>query len=339
MVRIRHGWLVAVIGLALPLATACKKDEKKSDTAAGDKADKATGDRMAEKPPAGSPSDDLALLPVDSELVFGINFAQVQQSSLWKQFVEPKLMSGDVAKKVTEFKDKCGFDPMASVKTVSAGIKPSGDKPEGAVVVHGVDKAKAWACADKMKEEMAKDGSEFTRDGDVGLVKDKNGNTMAFTFVNDSTVLAVLGEKANAAGVKAAAAGGSALKSSQAFTDMYSKVKTSDSVWFLVNGKVLDKAGSMGIKPKAVFGSINVTDGLTFDGRVRLDTPEAATQLTNMAKSQAQQAAKMFDKIDVTSEGSEMKMSIVLSNQKLTALIAQIGGLLGAFGGGPGNTP
>ncbi|HET7499588.1 MAG TPA: hypothetical protein VFK02_01250 [Kofleriaceae bacterium] len=339
MVRIRHGWLVAGLGLALAFGTACKKDGKTSDPAGkGDKG----GDQTAEKPSGmtgpGAAADDLSLIPRDSELVLGLNLAQVQQSALWKQFVEPKLMTGDAAQKMNEFKAKCGFDPMSAIKSVSLGLKGVGnDNPDGVVVIHGVNKAKSWACLDSMKDEMTKDGTEYIKDGDVAIFKNKNKNdyAVAVTFINDSTALAVLGDKANAAGVKAAAAGGSALKSSPPFLDMYGKINTGDSLWLLMNGasKVFDKMAGLGVKPIALFGSLNVTDGLALDMRVRLETPDAAAQLANMGKAQLQQAAKMFDKADVTNDGADVRLSVVLSNQKLQALIAQFAGLVGAFGG------
>ncbi|HEU4733184.1 MAG TPA: hypothetical protein VFT22_35070 [Kofleriaceae bacterium] len=343
MVRIRHGWLVAGLGVALAFGTACKKDEKKSEPSSkGDKG----GDTTAEKPSGmtgNGAADDLSLLPLDSELVLGVNLAQVQQSALWKQFVEPKLMSGDAVKHMTEFKTKCGFDPMAAIKSVSVGMKGVGnDKPDGVVVIHGLDKARSWACLDANKDEITKDGTEYTKDGDVGIFKNKDGYSAAVTFVNDSTAIAVLGDKANAAGVKAVAAGGSTLKSSPPFLDMYSKINSGDSLWLLMNGasKVFDKMATMGVKPKAMFGSLNVTDGLSLDLRMRLETPDAAAQLATMSKAQLQQAAKMFDKADVTSDGADVRYSIVLSSQKLQALIAQFAGLVGAFGGmGSSGTP
>jgi hypothetical protein len=138
-------------------------------------------------------------------------------------------------------------------------------------------------------------------------------------------------------------AGNSALKSSPPFLDMYSKVKTTDSLWGLMNGssQVFDKMGSMGIKAKAMFGSLNVTDGLSLDLQLRLETPDAAKQLTEMSKQQMTQAAKMFDQIDVSANGSDVKYTVVLSNAKLQALIAQFGPMLGAFSGmgGGGATP
>jgi hypothetical protein len=332
MVRIRHGWHLAALGLMLTLA-GCNKEEKKG----------APGDKTAEKgdkpgvAPSGSSGavDDLTLLPLDSEIVLGINFSQVTQSSLWKQFVEPKMMTGDVQAKFAEFKAKCDFDPMASFKTVSVGLKIVNDKPDGVIVVHGIDKAKSFACIEKMKDEAAKEGTEMTRDGDVVIMKGKGGEPAAVMFLNDNTAVVALGDKGNAAGVKQVAQGGSTLKSSPPFLDMYGKVKTGDSLWFLINGnaKFFDKAAAMGVKPKAVFGSINVTDGLSLDMRMRMETPDAAAQFANMGKAQIQQAAKMFDQIDIAADGADAKITVVLSNQKLQALIQQVGGMLGGLGG------
>src|SRR5262245_45677773 len=92
MVRIRHGWHVAALGLALTLA-GCNKEEKKG--AAGDKTAEKGEPGVAPSGPSGKSGavDDLTLLPLDSEIVLGINFSQVTQSSLWKQFVEPKMMT------------------------------------------------------------------------------------------------------------------------------------------------------------------------------------------------------------------------------------------------------
>jgi hypothetical protein len=329
MVRIRH---VVVLGLVLALGAACSKDEKKTANAPGDKtAEK--GDKPSS--PAAVAVDDLTLLPLDSELVLGINFAQVQQSALWKQFVEPKMMGPEAQAKLAEFKAKCDIDPMASFKTVSVGLKGlGGSKPDGIIVAHGIDKTKAFACLDKMHDEIIKDGGEVTRDGDVVLAKGKTGDQVAMMFVNDNTGIMALGEKANAAGIKAAAQATSTLKASPQFVDMYGKVKTSDSLWFLLNGnsKVFEKVAAMGIKPKAVFGSLNVTDGLSLDMRMRMETPDAATQLANMGKAQLQQAAKMFDQIDVNADGSDVKFTVVLSNQKLQALITQFSGMFGGLG-------
>jgi hypothetical protein len=94
-----------------------------------------------------------------------------------------------------------------------------------------------------------------------------------------------------------------------------------------------------------MYGSLNVTDGLALDLRMRLDSPDKAAELANMGKMQAAQAAKMFDKLDISADGADVHIQVGLSQQKLNDLIKQFGGMLGgAMGGGmaggaPGATP
>jgi hypothetical protein len=342
MVRTRIGWLVAVAALSLGVGACKKKDEAKKTDQAGQTA--AAGDKQ--NPITATPSvvnqaggDDLSLLPADSEMVMGLNFAQLQQSALWKQF-SPKLMD-KMASGLAEFKAACGFDPLDAVKSVSLGMKGlGGNTPDGAVVVHGLDKAKTTACVDKMKVEAAKKGTEITVDGDVFTVKDKSGSTTVMSFVNSDTLLGVVGPNASKDTLLAAAKGGSTLKSSQTFVDMYSKINTKDSMWLLINGNApfMAKAAQAGVKPKAVFGSINVTDGLTVDMRIRLGTAEEATNLVNMAKGQTNnpQVKAMFDKLDVTADGADAKIAIAMSNAKLQQLVGMIGGMMGGMMGGGG---
>lgn len=353
MARMHKSWMVAVLALGIG-AAACKKDEKKPEggaaTGSGQTAQTTVDKGTAEKadPGAGaaamkmmSNADDLTLIPADSEIVMGLNFAQLQKSSLWKKFVEPQMMQGDIQAKFAEFEDKCGFDPMASVQSISLGMKNVGNEtggaPDGVVVIHGPDKAKTVACLTKMKAEIEKDGTKLTEAGGI-YTMEKDGKSAALTHVNDNTMVMVVGANGNANGVKAATAGTSALKTSPAFVDMYSKIKTGDSLWLLANGNspMFDKASALGVKPKAVFGSINVTDGLTLDLRIRLNTPDEATNLAGMVNGQAKQAAQMFDKFDVTTETADLKVSIAMSTQKLEQLVAQIMALAGGMGGGMG---
>lgn len=324
MVRIRQRWSVIKAGglaglvLGLGLVTACKKDDS---TAAGGK----SGDSSAT---AGG--DDLSLLPADSELVLGINLKQIQQSALWKQ-LEPKVMNAESQRGMAEFKAKCGADPKDMAASISLGAKNlSSDKPVFVAVGHGLDKAKILDCLDKYKDEITKDGSEMTRDGDVVLFKDKRGEPGALMFTNPSTAILVVGDNGTAAGVKAVAAGGSSLKSSATFLDMYKKVKTQDSIWVLASGKVLEKLPG---GATAAYGSLNLTDGLSLDGRVRFATPDAATQAASMVNGQAKQASKYVDKADFTAEGNEVHGAVVLSSQKLAELTPMLGMLMGGMGG------
>ncbi|HSD88668.1 MAG TPA: RNA polymerase sigma factor, partial [Kofleriaceae bacterium] len=133
---------------------------------------------------------DLALLPADADAVIGLNFAQVSHSALWKQYIAPQLAGVDG---IRQFEALCGFDPLASLGSVSIGLKGLGqdDNTTGVVVVHGFEKAKAMSCFDqKGVPEAEKDGSKVTIDGDVVLITDATTHEHgAFTFINNTTAL------------------------------------------------------------------------------------------------------------------------------------------------------
>lgn len=313
MLRTRHGWLVVVLAVTVGAAAgpACKNEQ--SGTSSG-------GDKSS----STYKGDDLSLLPADAEVVMGIDAGQILSSGVWKQFGERAFKNGRLGKKLTEIKDKCDLDPLATIKTVAVGMK-AGSVPDGVIVVHGIDRAKGLACMEKVKEPSV----EVTRDGDVVLVKTR-GDTMAVTFVNDSTAVVVLGAKASAAGVKSVIAGGSGPKTQTSFADMYGKIKTTDSLWFVLTGKSLDKLAAIGARPKAAAGSVSVTDGIASETKLVVESAEVATQLAEGLQQKSQLVSAMVDKIDITSEADQVKIVLVISNQKLQPLFLQLGSSLGA---------
>ena len=121
MVRIRQRWSLVLLGLVLGVGfVACKKEG-----ASG------SGDKSSEASSGG----DLALLPADSEIVIGMNLGQMQQSALWKQFVEPRLAGGETQNVVDDFKTKCGVDPLKMIGSFTVGARGFPDNPTGVAVV------------------------------------------------------------------------------------------------------------------------------------------------------------------------------------------------------------
>ncbi|MBS1123969.1 MAG: hypothetical protein H6Q90_6197, partial [Deltaproteobacteria bacterium] len=301
MICVRNGWFVVALafGFSAPVVADARP--------------------VAKKLPAPAASgDDLSLLPVDSEFVGGLDVGQLQQSFLWKQYVEP-LLTTDVQKQMTEFKNLCGVDPMKVVTRISFGLKGlTTGAPDGVIVAHGVPKAKLVACFAQISKDK-KLGDEVTVDGDVLISNSKDGRPVAFTFVNDSTALIVVGSSATKAGVRTTAKGGTALRTSAAFVDLYKKTKITDTLWILMNGnsKAFDALSQMGVKPKAVFGSINVVQDLQLDMRMRLDSADVAKLLAIQAQGPVTQAAAMFDQLAVASDGADVRVTLALSDAKL----------------------
>lgn len=339
-----------LIVAGLLFVAACSKSDAPAEKPAAEKP--TTAEKPADKqapdvapvdktPPAqvkqATNSGDLGKLPIDSDTVIGVNVAAIQSSPLWKDFIAPRVMSGDVTAKLDELKQKCGIDPLAAVKSASVGLKDTPNGKEGAIVVHGPEKAKLAACVEKMKAD--KDAKvEITQDGDATILTPKTGGVaVAFQFISDTDAVIAIGGKANAAGLKAII-GGTGLAASSAFVEMYNRLDTEKSLWMLMNGKnpAFKPLAMAGIKPSHVYGLLDVSDGVNVELRMRLASQDQATQSATMMKSQLGPAAGMLkmDKLDVTADGNDLKFVMLVSKQNLGPMLSAMQGLAGSMGGG-----
>jgi hypothetical protein len=311
---VRNGLIALAVVAAV--GTACGKDAKKKAGGAGGGA-------------AASSQEDLAYLPLASQLVAGIDVAQLQGSTLWKELVQPLILKDGQAR-IADFQQKCGFDPMTAVKRVSIGLKNAdGRNPEGIVLVHGLDKAKAMACLDKQKDEFAKEKIEVSVQGDVVLMKQEGEVPVGVTFIKDTTALVVIGPEATVDGVKKAAAGGSELAKSAKFTELHGKLPSGKSIWFVINGNTPALAkglGQLNITAEAAFGTIHVTDKLAADARLRLPSAaEASSTATKIKDGIGEMAAGFVEKIEFGSDGSDMKVTAVATKDNLKTLTGLFG--------------
>jgi hypothetical protein len=269
---------------------------------------------------------DLAMLPVDSELVVGFNVAKLKLSPLWSG------LASMFAAKLSAIPDLymlCGFDPTASLMTVTMGMKGLQGTPEATVVVHGISTAKLTACAPALKKVLAKSGKTLAADQDTFKVTSKDGTTATFGAIDGSTLLVLLGPNASKPSWDATKKGTSVLTSSTAFMEMLRTISPSDAIVGLVNGSVLTKAASMGVKMKALFGSADLSEVLTLDFRMRLQTADEALQLTQMAQGQinSPQVKQMFQRLDITAAGADVKVGITMDATNLKMIVGMIGGM------------
>lgn len=313
-------WLVAIALLGCG-------EKKDADPATGDPAGNGTAKPPPVTPKPAAVTADLAMLPIDSDLVIGANVSQLVNSAVWKQLLEPMLATNTFTEKLGELKSRCGgLDPLATVERLTAGVKGLGaeDKPGGVVVVHGLDKAKTVACI----ESEAKDKAEVTRDGDVTILKTARGDVIAFQFTSDRDAVVVFGPNANGAAVKTAIAGGGALPKTAAFLELFDRVDTAHTGWIVMNGnsKAFDAVAQLGMKPKAMYGSANATDGVTVDMRMKMASASDATKLSNLVNQQVKPMAGMlsFDKLEITPENDDLVLAIGVTAAKLPQLVKQL---------------
>jgi RNA polymerase sigma factor (sigma-70 family) len=272
---------------------------------------------------------DLALLPSDADAVIGLNFTQIRGSALWQRFIAPMLAGNDDLQK---FQAQCGFDLLGSLGSVSIGLKNLGsdDNVSGVIVIHGFDKAKSMSCFDKERlvTDPAGDDAHLTIDGDVILVGGPgNYDHAAFTFINDSTALVVLGPAAaTRQSVEQVAAGGGTLVTSSAFAETLQYVNTDDSLWLMLSDtsplvKTANEqiAKYTPIQVGTTYIAVNVTDSLALDAGFRLGSPATVTSLVAaiQAKLAANSVAQYFDQLDVAADGSDLIVSVAMSGDQL----------------------
>jgi hypothetical protein len=274
-------------------------------------------------------NDPLGFLPVDAQLVGGVDYAQVSASPLFKDLLA--VAGGQGLAKLTEVTQKCGTP--ASFSFAFKGI--DGETPTGTIVFHGVDHAKFFtSCVPEMQQHAAqgKHDHQITVDGgDVVLIKAPK-MAGAGMFATDTTFVMVVGPVADRATLTAAVASGVPLRKSQAFAEMFGKVDTKRAAWGVANGDVLKALSGMGVQAQGVFGTLALDNGVSVDGRLRLASADQASSLAGMVKSQAGQAAAFVDKLDINNDGPDVTLSLSMSAEKLKAIIAMAGK---GDGGGP----
>jgi RNA polymerase sigma factor (sigma-70 family) len=281
---------------------------------------------------------DLAYVPADADAVLGFNLTQLQHSALWQQFVAKDLADSAEMK---AFVAECGFDPLASLSHVTVGLKGlGGGTINGAVVVHGFDKAKAMACFNtRALPELEKDGPHVTIDRDVALIDSPDRTShVGFTFVDASTALIVIGDAATTRqGILDVASGKNGLRGTPGFTDALSDVNTDASMWAMlsdaspvvgsVNGAISPYTQQ---KLGTLYFSLDVTDALALDAGVHLGSPADVARAVATITSQIDEIdpnkslRQYFDQLDVFADGTDLIFSVAIAGNQLLPLAGAV---------------
>ena len=291
---------VAVLG---PLALgACFRGGSSDGAAAGGARGRA---------PGGS-GDELAFLPVDAELVVGLDARQILASPLWRHF-QPRIMKW-IGKSVQDFRAACGYDPLAALRGMTLGIKLA-EPIDGVFVVRGLPRDQTIACVGRAlaQTQLKIEGGIITVPGDGP------GNLPAVMAFADATTLVIATSRG---GLDAALAAGAPLRRSRAFSELWALVDARRAMWGIVNGaaRAFDSLSALGVRPRAVFGSVGLAGGLSLTGRMRLGTPDEATQLASLGQAQAGALQSMADKVEVGADGPDVTLHVELTAEQIDSL-------------------
>jgi len=354
--------IVAVLVL-LAGAAACKKEKK----------DQAGGGGGAAAPASNELRGMLAMIPVQSDGVVGVDLAKLRSSDLYRAY--QKDIEAAAARELQEFKALCGFDPVPKLQKVVAG--GSGDVTgAGTIVVKGFSKAETMACLSKAAG-AAHDDVRITVDGDFATIETlesapvdvvppatppaaaataaappptpaapRVADSVSVQFLDDTT--AVVARRGGKAVDKTAMQAILASKpgdtgnvtGSTAFMEMIDAVDTDAALWFVVNGKAdaVQKAGRGFLSFDAAFGHVRVGSGVNVDVNLRLESDDAAKNFADMAQRQVESMRKslMKDMIGATKveqHGRDVHFTVAESREQLEKLIDFASTFLGSFFG------
>jgi hypothetical protein len=319
-------YLVATLAIASLATSGCSKD----------------GEPGAARPGAQSAAAKVAfpIFPPESNLVMGVNLAQISSSQLYKQFVEPKLKA-ETDKELAEFKAECGFDPLTTVKEVLIGGAMDQDtaakNDKMIVVITGISRQQFTQCSEKMAKKEGENLSvsqegKFTR-------MEKDGETVWIGWVDDTTMVAGLKMDRAMLEQRMSGAGGgvSANKELMALVD---RTDQSSGVWLAVQ-KPAGAESPGGVDFEGVFASIHLSSGLRLNAGMRQGSADEATKTTDQAKNMLEQAkaqagpfGKYLSKVEIGSKDADVLVNVSLSDAELQEILAQVGPLLGMMLGG-----
>lgn len=258
---------------------------------------------------AVSSADLLAFLPKDSEVVIGLDARQLLGSPLW-QHVQPRVLRA-IGQDMEEFRKACGYDPVAALRGVTIGMK-TGEPEEAVFVVRGLPRDQTMACIGRV---LAGQG-QVTVQGKIVLLPGEPA--AALTFVDATTlVLATSRDE-----LEEALAAGAPLRSSRAFSELWSQIDPKHAAWMIANGaaRAFSSMASMGVRPRAMLGSIALGDGVALLGRLRLQTADEATQLAAVGQGQLGAFQSMVSKIELGAEGPDVTLRVEMTDAQLQSL-------------------
>lgn len=292
------------------------------------------------------PIDVLEWIHRDSELVLGVNVAQLRGTALWRDQLEPWL-TGLLPATLPALRQRCGLDLLGSLQTVTVGLRNFLTTIEGSVVVRGPDPTPLWSCLQREREALRQDGLDPAWSGEVLSLHTALGNGLTLVGEDAETARGTFGAESSSEDVKPSARKPPVLRFSPGFRELYERLDGGASGWFLIPAaNFLLPAVDEGVTLQAVFGTVTLTAGSTggeeleIDARLRTSTAERATRYAATAAARiGPQARAAFTRLAITAERDDVHLTAGLTAAQLAALLARPGALAALFPGATTKLP
>jgi hypothetical protein len=291
-----------------------------------------TGTTPTNKAPApdysATANDELGFLPVGSDVVVGVNAVALRQGALWHTF-EPQIRG-----LVNQFNQMAGdcAQPNAidTLERVTAALTMAPDKMmHGVIVVRGIDTSRMLDCTVKQSKAQ---GANATLDRGVVVVTYPNkAIQMAVAVVGPSTMVMQLETAVSYDSMQKVLASGTPLRSSATFLRLYERREPNASLWGMANGNAsffaeLDREG---LRPKAIDGTIVLTDKVTVNVRLAMATPGAAAKVASEVNKVKPMAGAYVETLEANSNESTAAIRVVANEAQMRQLMIMLGGAMG----------
>jgi hypothetical protein len=275
-----------------------------------------------------------AYLPKDANWVVGMYPQQIASSTLFKQYVEPDLGKSAEYQKL---KESCGFDPTTTVTGVVFGGNVENEAAVGAV--KGITKAQFVKCVPALASE-GDTPPKVTEEGE--FVKIESGSDATWVGWADEKTAILRSDAKDKATIEAVLKTTEGLDKNENMMKLIGQVDSKAAIWFAVhNDKPDQPIQGVPVQAKALFGSVNFSQGLAVNFTIQQGSPEEAQNTVATMTPQLQAVKQMMPflaKLEMKPEGSDVHVTLNLNNDELKELAPvlqqQLGGMMPMMGGG-----
>ena len=312
----------SVLLLALVAGTGCEKADAPSGTK-----------------PSASEVSMLASLPGGNLALFGGNYMQFQK---YMQDSPLNKVMGSFEQAAPGLTEWMNCFVAAKDVTMLGGVKLSGSRVDMRFVMKGIDAAFIQGCAKRagFPTTMDPDGKFIGLEMPNPLGPVKSGylvladgalytrQSLPFPMPTSIPPVERATLEAEIAGLAQSNAGGD--------TELVSHMKALDrskAIWFVGSGAGTPAADKLGI----VRGTMDIASGLTMDITAQIKDAAIANQIAEGIPQLKKQAGQMgpaiksvIDKLQFSRNGDRLRFAISIDNAQLTAMIEQLGPMIGA---------
>lgn len=273
-------------------------------------------------------ADELAFLPVDADIVLGIDSKAMQQSPLWHAF-EPQL--GALMRTFQEqYGSGCGDEVLKQLGVFTVALKFRDMKAfSGVYVMRGPDAARTLEC--HAQEVKAKGGTATLEQGVlVTTIPTAPGVVGVTRAIGPTTLVGQMDPAATRDTLAAVLESGTPLRGSPTFMKLYDRREQGAALWMTANGnsELFAALASTGMRPRSIDGTIVATDKLALTVRLTMAGPTEAANVASEIDKIKPMAASFVERLETRVDGAMAQLEVVVTEAQIRSLAGSLGGMV-----------